>query len=94
VDQEEKKLLQENLRLSRETNEIVHKVWGAQKWARFFRILYWVFIIAAVTGAFYYIQPYFQGVLDIYGDASSGVKSVQSGAKTITDFLGGVISPQ
>ncbi|MEK7662334.1 MAG: hypothetical protein AAB355_02470 [Patescibacteria group bacterium] len=104
MDPETKKVLEENLRLSQDTNEIVHKVWGAQRWARVFRILYWVFIAAAVTGVFYYIQPYIQpyiqSILGAYSGAASGIQDIQDraqalpDAKTISNFINNIIGSQ
>jgi len=93
MDQETKRLVEENLRLSEETNEIVKKVWRSHKWARFSRIFYWLFIVVVVTGAYYYVQPYIEGILGVYNGAASGIQDIQERAqslpdsKTISDFL-------
>lgn len=67
MDQDIKKLLEENLELSKENNELLKKVRNTQKLAQIYRIVYWVVIIGASYGAYYFVQPYVGGILNVYG---------------------------
>ncbi|MEY2671586.1 MAG: hypothetical protein RL687_3 [Candidatus Parcubacteria bacterium] len=67
MDQDIKKLLEENLELSKENNELLKKVRNTQKLAQIYRIVYWVVIIGASYGAYYFVQPYIGGILNVYG---------------------------
>ncbi|MDQ3245185.1 MAG: hypothetical protein M3P22_02490 [bacterium] len=75
MDEEVKNMLEETLALAKENNEMLHKVRGVQKQATFFRVVYWVFIILAGIGAFYFIQPYIDAVTNGVGEAKSTLSS-------------------
>jgi len=66
MDQEERSLLEENLRVSRENNRLLIKVRSVQRWASITRILYWVVLIGISFGAFYFFQPYIENIMKIY----------------------------
>ena len=76
MDQEIKKLLEENLELAKENNELLKKVRNTQKLAQIYRIVYWVVIIGASYGAYYFVQPYIGGILDVY--SGGGLDSLNS----------------
>ena len=66
MDPEVKHLLEENLALSKENNELIKKVRNFQKWSRISRIFYWIIIIGVAYGAFYFLQPYIEKVMNLY----------------------------
>lgn len=66
MEQEERSLLEENLRISRENNRLLIKVRSSQRWASITRVLYWVVLIGISFGAFYFLQPYIEKVMKIY----------------------------
>lgn len=73
MDEEAKRLLQENLRLSKENNELLQKIRRVQRWSQISKIIYWVIIIGIAYGAFYYLKPYLEGIMNIYdGGFSNG----------------------
>lgn len=66
MDQEERSLLEENLRISRENNLLLLKIRSVQRWASITRILYWAVLIGISFGAFYFLQPYIENIMKIY----------------------------
>ena len=64
MDPETKQLLKEN-------NEMLKKLVRYQKWNQIYRILYWGIIIFSSVGAYYFIQPYLSGLLNVSGDVSN-----------------------
>jgi hypothetical protein len=77
VDDELKKLLEENLELSKENNHLLKSVRGSQKRAAMMRTLYWILILGMTFGAYYYIQPYIEQMMSLYTGAQDNVKSLQ-----------------
>jgi hypothetical protein len=75
---EEKKKLDRALALSEENNRILKTLLRNMRWGRLFRIAYWLVIIAASIGAFYYIQPYLNQALKSYNSIETSVKSFNS----------------
>lgn len=85
MNPDEKRLLEENLAVSKETNELLKKVVSAQRWGRIFHIFYWVLIIGASVGAYYFVQPYLQTVLGNYESIMSGLEKVQKTTGSLPD---------
>jgi len=85
MDQEVKNLLEENLRLSKENNELLLKIRSVQRWAQITRIFYWFIIIGVSVGAFYYIQPYLGNLLNVYTGGVSGINNVSDITKSFKD---------
>ena len=52
MDPETKQLLEENIKLSKENNELLLKLYRIQRWAQITRIIYWFLIIGFSVGAF------------------------------------------
>lgn len=64
---DETKLLKRILTTVEENNRVVRNLQRAMRWGRFFRILYWVVIIGAMLGAFYFLQPVIDQLKETYG---------------------------
>lgn len=77
MDSEVKKILEENLKLSKENNELLKKVRGFQRWSQITKILYWFIIIGVAIGSFYFIKPYLGGLVNLYSGGVSDVNSVK-----------------
>lgn len=74
-DQELEKILLETLRISKENREYIIKIDRRQRWARNWRIFYWiVIVILAITG-YYVAFPYLQTARDHLGVFTSQVQS-------------------
>ena len=76
MDSQEKQRLERVLELSEENNQILKRMLRGMRWGRLVRIVYWSIIIAASVGAFYYIQPYWDALMDFYGGAQNTVNKV------------------
>lgn len=82
---EERELLEKSVNLAEENNKILHSLRRSMRWARFMSILYWVFIIGASVGAYYFIQPYVDQMLSVYGEAKNSVDNMGSLLKSFTN---------
>ena len=85
MDQELKKLLEENLKVSKENNVILTKIRSVQRWGQIARVLYWVLIIGVSVGAFYYIKPYLGNVLNLYSGGVSNMQNINDITKSLKD---------
>ena len=47
-------------------------------WAHVSNILYWLIIIGISIGAFYFLQPYMNRVVQMYDTVSTALKNFQS----------------
>ncbi len=72
-----------------ETNyQLLVKIRRVQKHGQWFKIFYWVLIILATFGAFYYIQPYLSSVLEAY----TGMQNTQEQFKNSMSDYGSINS--
>ena len=65
-DQELRKLVEETRALSLDNNRILHSIQRRERMALVMRSVYWLFIIGAAFGAYYYIQPYVDQLIKAY----------------------------
>lgn len=75
MNPEEKELLKKTLELAKENNQMLHSIKRQMLWGRVFRIVYWVLIIGAAIGIYYYIDPYINDAIDAYGSLKSNVQN-------------------
>jgi hypothetical protein len=61
-DEELKKLLKENLDVSQESLKILKGIRRSNRVSAVFRFIYWLVIIGAALGLYYYLQPYLSQV--------------------------------
>ena len=74
MNPEEKELLKKTLELARENNRMLHSIKRLMLWGRIFRIVYWVLIIGAAIGLYYYIDPYINDVISAYASLKGNVQ--------------------
>ena len=78
MEPEDRKLLEETLKLSKENNKMLHKIRGVQKWQAFWSMLRIVIILGIALGAAYYLEPYFEKAVSIFNQVSSMNQSVSN----------------
>ncbi len=72
---EEREMLKKALELSRENNKMLRDIKRSMFVGRIFRIVYWVIVIGAAIGAYYYIQPYLDSAIGAYGSIKGDLKN-------------------
>lgn len=77
MDPELKKLLEDNLTVSYENKEMLKKLVAFQRFSQITRVVYWVVIIGIAIGAFYFIQPFFDSLFNIYGGGLSDINTIK-----------------
>jgi predicted MFS family arabinose efflux permease len=75
MDPESKKLLQDTLEIARENNQMLQSMRRSLRIQRLMSLVYWIFIIGSAFGAYYFIQPYLDDVIGVYGNTSDVLKS-------------------
>lgn len=76
---EEKELLRKSIVLAQENNDILRKMQRSMRFSHIASILYWLFIIGSIVGAFYVIQPYIQAFNSAYGGAQNSFNITLNG---------------
>ena len=73
MDPEDKSTLKRVLELEQKNNKMLTSIRKSMLWGNFFRVIYWIVIIGTAIGAYYYIQPYVDGITDAYGTFSEDI---------------------
>jgi len=63
---DERKMLKKILTTVEENNRVVRNLQRSMRWGRFFSILYWVIILGAMFGAYYFAQPFIDQLREVY----------------------------
>jgi len=77
MDPDTQKMLRETLRISRENNEMLHKMRGAQKRAAFWRFIKMLFSLSLLILTYYYLAPYVQSVKESYDSVRASISDIQ-----------------
>ena len=67
MSDQERKMLQEVIELSRDNNKMLRKIIRAQRWASFWRFFYWAIIISSIVIGYYWAQPYITPFINFFG---------------------------
>ena len=86
MNEQEKNLLEETHELAEENNKILKGIRSSNRWSMFFRFFYWIIIIGISVGAFYYVQPYVDSLMQVYKTVQTDLGTI----KTITNKLPGI----
>ncbi len=87
MDPESKKLLEETYQLAEENNKMLHSLRRSMIFSRVLSFVYWIIIIGSVFGAYYFIQPYIDQLLDVYGGAKGNLEDVGGMINNFKDNL-------
>lgn len=75
---EERELLNKSVSLAEDNNKILHSMKRSMRYASIVRAIYWIFIIGSALGAYYFIQPYIDKLVGVYGGAKSDLNNISN----------------
>ncbi len=75
MEPEEKEMLKKTLELAQENNKMLRSIRRGMFWGKIMRVVYWVIIIGAAIGVYYYIEPYLNGAIGAYGGVKGDLRS-------------------
>lgn len=97
MEEDVKKLLEENLEISRQSLKILKGIRRTNRLSLAFKILYWLVILGIIAGAYYFLEPYIksavntiQGVQQIFpgGQKTNGIQGISPDLlKQLQNFL-------
>jgi len=73
---EERELLDRSVELSEENNKMLHSMRRSMRIRSFMTVVYWVIIIGSAVGAYYFIQPYVDQIVNVYGGAKNDLNNI------------------
>jgi hypothetical protein len=75
---EEREIIEETLEISKENNKMLRSIQRSARIGQAMRIIYWLVIIGASVGAYYFIQPYLEQMLSVYSGIQGGADKINS----------------
>ena len=75
---EERGILEETLAVSQENYKILKSIQRSARIGQVMQIIYWLLIIGASVGAYYFVQPYLEQLLSAYSGFQDGAAKVNS----------------
>ncbi len=78
MDQDVKRELEEIREISEENNRMLHSMRRSARIGMFIRAIYWLIILGAAVGAFYYLQPYLDSLLRVYKNVEQTQQRISS----------------
>lgn len=75
MEPEEREMLKKTLELAQENNNMLRSIRRGMLWSKIIRVAYWVIIIGAAIGLYYYIEPYIDSAISAYGDVKGDLRS-------------------
>jgi len=75
---EERHLLEETFKLTKENNKAIKSIKRRLAVGSVMRIVYWIVVLGAGVGIFYFLQPQLDNLTKIYGGFSDNVQSINS----------------
>ncbi|MFA6520504.1 MAG: hypothetical protein WCT44_02775 [Candidatus Paceibacterota bacterium] len=78
MSQEERELLEKSVALEEDNNKMLRAIRRSMFLGRVMTFVYWALIIGSAIGAYYFVQPYVDQIIGVYGGAKSNVDSVSS----------------
>jgi cystathionine beta-lyase/cystathionine gamma-synthase len=84
---EERELLHRAVELGEENNALLKKMHRSAIVTLILRICYWGVIIFLSFGAYYFIQPYLNQIMSLYGSTTGEVNTVSTLTNTLKNYL-------
>jgi hypothetical protein len=84
---EEKELLGKVAALSEENNDMLRGMQRSMRMASLGRWIYWILMIGAIVGAYYFVEPYLNQVIDLYNQAKGSFTNINVNTNGILDKL-------
>jgi len=78
MDPESKQLLQNTLALTEENNKLLHKIRGFQRRGTVWQVLKYLLIIGIALGAFYYMDPYLNKIVNLYNSVTGTAQNTKN----------------
>lgn len=75
------------LDLVEENNKILHKMRRTQKIASVMQVFYWLIIIGIAVGAFYFLQPYIDGIEKFIKNSGFNIDQLKNLGNTFQNSL-------
>lgn len=70
--------IHETRQLAEENHELLDKTHRMLVWGRVFSILYWVLIIGVAVGALYFLEPYWDNLVEAYENIQVQLEAVSN----------------
>lgn len=78
MNEQDNHLLSEIYKLTEENNKYLRKIDRRQRYSMYWRIFMFMIAVGSALGIYYFLQPYFENIRDIYDQAQTTFSSFTS----------------
>lgn len=82
------------LKLTEDNNKILRKMRRDQIVARWLKVFYWLILIGALFGAYYFLQPYVSSFNNNLNDFQNVIRTISSSTNSIPANIPGITEMQ
>ena len=75
---EERELLNKSVQLGEDNYKMLRSIRRSMHISSIVSLLYWVIIIGSAVGAYYFIQPYTNQIMNVYNEAKSNLNNLNT----------------
>ncbi|HEY4515704.1 MAG TPA: hypothetical protein VJH67_00755 [Candidatus Paceibacterota bacterium] len=76
MEPEDRDLLRRTFELSQKNSKILESIKKSMFWGRVMRYVYWAILLGAAVGAYYFIEPYVDQMLEVYGGVKGSINNL------------------
>ena len=76
MEPEDRDLLRRTFELSQKNSKILESIKKSMFWGRVMRYVYWAILLGAAVGAYYFIEPYVDQMLEVYGGVRGSINNL------------------
>lgn len=85
MDPELKKKIDETLELTKENHKILKSMRSHARWSSIMRAVYWLIILVTAFGAYYFVKPVIDDVMEAYSGVVDSINSVKEAGQKFTN---------
>ena len=81
MENEIKKLLEENLELAKQNHQYLKKIDRRQRMSTYWKVFLFIVTVGSALGLYYFLDPYIQSLSDSYGQVKSQIQNFSNFGK-------------
>lgn len=86
MDHDMEQKINQLMHLTEENNRLLRKVRRVQKWGQITSTIRYIVVIGIAVGAFYFLKPYYDAVIELYDKGNAQINSIQDFFASTTKF--------
>jgi hypothetical protein len=86
---EERELLTQSIKIAEENNKMLKSIRRSARFSSIFRVIYWLIILGTAFGAYYFVKPFIDPIVNSYTGMQQSIENVKNITDKLPSWLGG-----